>query len=128
MTSQSSGSPRKVPAALSLSPGAVITQYVRDNAQTQVLNITQQLDNGIRFLDFRIMMEGDKKDWYGLHMLETNQAAFSYLQQVVTQSRLILSQVRAWMDQHPQEIVVMWLSKHGSECAKGNDQYPGDFI
>ena len=28
------------------------------------------------------------------------------------------------MDAHPTEIVVLWLSKHGSVCAKGESQYP----
>jgi hypothetical protein len=28
------------------------------------------------------------------------------------------------MRAHPNEIVVLWLSKHGSVCSKGNDQYP----
>jgi len=35
-----------------------------------------------------------------------------------------LSQIRAWLDSHPQEIVVLWLSKHGNPCATGDDQYP----
>eukprot|EP00051_Salpingoeca_urceolata_P020692 m.313741 g.313741 ORF g.313741 m.313741 type:complete len:150 (+) comp19664_c0_seq23:4575-5024(+) len=29
--------------------------FIRDQAKTQGLNITEQLENGIRFLDFRIM-------------------------------------------------------------------------
>ena len=33
-------------------------------------------------MDFRIMYEHDSKDWYGLHMLQTNAKALSYLQQV----------------------------------------------
>jgi hypothetical protein len=35
-----------------------------------------------------------------------------------------LREIRAWLDAHPQELLVIEISKHGSECAKGNDQYP----
>jgi hypothetical protein len=29
------------------------------------------------------------------------------------------------LDAHKEEVIVMWMSKHGSECAKGQAQYPG---
>ena len=29
------------------------------------------------------------------------------------------------MDEHPSELLVLWMSKHGSECNTGQDQYPG---
>jgi len=35
-----------------------------------------------------------------------------------------LTQIRTWLDSHPKEIVVIWVSKHGSACSTGNDQYP----
>eukprot|EP00978_Attheya_sp_CCMP212_P022983 scaffold69523_cov51-Attheya_sp.AAC.2 len=38
-----------------------IEDFLRLQAQTQKLSITAQLDNGIRFIDFRIMFEQDKK-------------------------------------------------------------------
>jgi hypothetical protein len=38
-----------------------IEDFLRLQAQTQKLSITEQLDNGIRFIDFRIMYEQDKK-------------------------------------------------------------------
>jgi len=97
---------------LGIAPEA-ITDFVRANAQTQHLNVSAQLQSGIRFMDFRIMYEHDSKDWYGLHCVQTNQKAFSYLQQI-----------RQWMDEHPSELVVLWMSKHGSECKTGQDQYP----
>ena len=33
-------------------------------------------------------------------------------------------QIRDWMDEHPEEVVVLWLSRHGSTGSTGNDQYP----
>lgn len=97
---------------IGIAPGA----WIRTQAQTQVLNVTQQLDNGIRFIDFRNMYTGTgllNFDWYGLHFVQTNQKAVTYLQAI-----------RDWMDAHPTEIIAMWLSKHGSQCYTGNDQYP----
>ena len=76
--------------------------------------MTQQLQNGVRFLDLRVMYESQQKEWYGLHFLQTNNQALQYFREV-----------RAWMDEHPSEIVVIWLSKHGDQCANGTDQYPG---
>ncbi len=91
--------------------------FVRQQAQTQALTVTQQLDNGIRFLDLRMMYEysarKDKKDWYSLHLLQSNKPMLSYL-----------TEIRDWLVAHPSEVVVLWLSKHGSVCAKGEDQYP----
>jgi hypothetical protein len=88
-----------------------IGAFIRKQAQTQALTVSQQLDNGIRFLDFRVMQTG--RQWRALHMLETNKRAVTYLQEV-----------RTWLDAHPTEVVVIWLSKHGSPCKNGSDQYP----
>ena len=33
--------------------------------------------------------------------------------------------VRAWLDAHPSEIITLWISKHGNECATGNEAYAG---
>jgi hypothetical protein len=49
-------------------------------------------------------------DWYSLHFMESNQKALVYL-----------TQVREWLDAHPQELVVFWLSRHGSTC---ETEYP----
>ena len=38
---------------------------------------------------------------------------------------LVPCQVRAWLDAHPTEVVVLWLSKHGNNCATGNEAYAG---
>lgn len=35
-----------------------------------------------------------------------------------------LTEAKNWMDKHPGEFLVLWLSRHGNECSTGNDQYP----
>lgn len=91
-----------------------LEEFFRMQAKTQQLTLTQQLDNGIRFLDIRIMWEPDKNAWYSIHFMQSKKPAEEYLKEI-----------RRWMDAHPQEVVVIWLSKHGSPSATGNDQYPG---
>ena len=48
------------------------------------------------------------------------------------QSNLIaskyLEEIRKWVDSNPNEIVVLWLSKHGSPCATGEEQYPNTTV
>lgn len=92
-----------------------IEDFMRSGAQTQDLTITQQLDAGIRFLDVRMMLEytDDTPEWYSLHMMQSRDLSIKYFHDI-----------RSWMDAHPTEVVVMWLSKHGNECATGQDQYP----
>lgn len=92
-----------------------VEDFIRQQSKTQQLNITSQLNNGIRFIDFRQMLEyqDDPPQWYSLHFMQSLETAKEYYREV-----------REWMDQHPQEIVVLWVSKHGSECATGQDQYP----
>lgn len=45
---------------LNILPGD-IEEFLRLQSKTQQLNIVQQLDNGIRFIDFRIMMDKHSK-------------------------------------------------------------------
>ena len=101
---------------IQLLPGE-LEDFLRDQSKTQRLNITGQLNGGIRFLDVRIMMEEEGKSWYGVHFMQTRRPVMDYL-----------IQIRQWLDDHPQEIVVMWLSKHGVPGATGEDQYPGASI
>ena len=89
-----------------------IEDFIRQQAMTQGLNITGQLDAGVRFIDLRIMEE-TTEIWRSLHFLQSHQTALNYL-----------SQIKDWLVGHPKEIVVVWLSKHGSECKTGTDQYP----
>ena len=99
----------------------VLGDFIRQQAQTQGLNVQEQLDNGVRFLDLRTMFEYSDKirhpDWYSLHFLQSNQKMMVYL-----------TTIRDWLVKHPTEVVVLWLSKHGSACAKGADQYPNTSI
>jgi len=60
------------------------------------------------------MYESQQNEWYGLHFLETNSMVKQYF-----------TEMREWMDEHQSEMVVIWMSKHGDQCAKGNDQFPG---
>ena len=95
--------------------------FIRQRAITQGINITQQLDSGIRFLDFRITYSrGPQKTdpsapyhWYCLHMVESNQRAMAYL-----------AEIRTWMDQHPSEIIVIWFSHHGDQGADNPYEVP----
>ena len=131
---------------------------VRDQAVTQGITIMEQLDAGVRFLDFRVAWRGDDqpvtstseilagglnfaehhditnladygrastgmadflgleidkgtfeggresvgRGWYGVHSALTKRPAMFYL-----------VQLRAWLDSHPDEIVVLWLTQHG---------------
>ena len=52
-------------------------------------------------------------EWRSLHFLQSNGLAIEYMKEI-----------RHWMEVHPHEIIVLWISKHGSECAKGEEQYP----
>jgi hypothetical protein len=93
----------------------MIEDFMRIGAQTQDLSVTQQLEAGIRFLDIRMMLEysDSPAQWYSLHMMQSTGTSLQYFKDI-----------RAWMDAHPSEVVVMWLSKHGNECATGEEQYP----
>jgi len=87
---------------------------LRRNSLTQKLTITQQLNNGIRFLDLRMMYEHDKKEWYSLHFLQSKQSFKSYLKSI-----------RDWIDAHPSEILVILLTRHGDVALSGNAAFPG---
>ena len=93
---------------------AKVGQYIRSQAQTQRLDITAQLDNGLRFVDFRTMYTAGpdsgsfgEHDWYGLHLVQTNNKSMGYL-----------TQIRDWLLAHPAEVVAIWISRHGNVCAK----------
>eukprot|EP01006_Ploeotia_vitrea_P054566 TRINITY_DN67901_c1_g2_i2.p2 TRINITY_DN67901_c1_g2~~TRINITY_DN67901_c1_g2_i2.p2 ORF type:complete len:444 (-),score=34.81 TRINITY_DN67901_c1_g2_i2:1231-2562(-) len=99
-------------------PPHLVGPFIKQFAQTQWLNVTEQLDSGVRYLDFRIMYTlGEvivgKKEWYCIHFLQTHKTALHYLQEV-----------QQWVKAHPKEIVTLTLSRHGNVCNKGNDQYP----
>lgn len=96
----------------------VAGRFIRENGQTQGLDLVSMLDSGVRFVDFRVMYtdapsKSSGKDWYCLHGCQTRQTAKAYLQKA-----------RQWLDEHPTEIVVFWCSRHGNTDATGTQQYP----
>ena len=124
---------------LNLNPesGVVTGDWVRSQVKTQDLDLVAQLNNGIRFFDLRTMyMESpassifpeapvpsdvpevskspNYNNWYGLQYVRTHHNSLDFLRQI-----------RGWLDKHPTEIVVLWISKAGNACANGQDQYPG---
>ena len=114
----------KLAALLHVSTSVIpdsLEDYMRMQGATQGLTVIQQLNSGIRFLDLRAMFEytDDRKNappgskWYSLHLLESNEIFLKYLQQIKT-----------WIEAHKCEVVVLWISKHGSECSVGEEQYP----
>ncbi|KRX04827.1 PLC-like phosphodiesterase, TIM beta/alpha-barrel domain [Pseudocohnilembus persalinus] len=92
--------------------------YGKTQAKCQTLTIKEQLDNGIRWLDLRAVLSQDTptsltQNWYGLHFMQTQTKLLDLSQQI-----------RDWMDQHKEEIVVLQLTYHGEECYSETD-YPG---
>lgn len=97
---------------VSILPGE-LEDFIRMQAKTQQLTLTQQLDNGIRFLDMRIMRQPNDGRWYSVHFMQTKQTVETYWREI-----------RNWLDAHPEEVVVLWLSRDGNPSATGQDQYP----
>uniref|UniRef100_A0A7S1FDN4 Phosphatidylinositol-specific phospholipase C X domain-containing protein n=1 Tax=Noctiluca scintillans TaxID=2966 RepID=A0A7S1FDN4_NOCSC len=97
----------------------VAGSFIRSLGQTQGLNITSLLDAGVRFVDLRIMYTGkpdtlfSRRDWYSLHGCQSQHRVITHLQHV-----------RRWLDEHPKEILVFWVSRHGGNAMTGTDQYP----
>ena len=77
-------------------------------------------EGGLRFIDFRTLYSSGKKgkkDWFSLHGCQTNSPSLDYLKQV-----------RQWLDLHPHEMVVFWISRHGDVSLNGTKQYPGTTV
>lgn len=98
-------------------PPGELEDFMRIHAKTQQLTLSQQLDNGIRFLDLRIMYEKKITEsvgtWYSIHGLQSKHPIVHYW-----------DELRRWLDNHPREIVLVSLSRHGNPQATGEDQYP----
>uniref|UniRef100_A0A0G4FDC4 Phosphatidylinositol-specific phospholipase C X domain-containing protein n=1 Tax=Chromera velia CCMP2878 TaxID=1169474 RepID=A0A0G4FDC4_9ALVE len=95
-----------------LTPGG----WIRDEAITHGLNVTEQLNAGVRWLDFRLMKNGPdaSKDSYTLHFVQGNTRVGEYF-----------SAIRSWVDAHPGEVVLIYTSRHGGVCERGEDAFPG---
>lgn len=96
-----------------------IGEFGRNQSQSQALNITQQLLNGVRYLDFRITFTAPPNttsfrhglyNWYCLHFMQSYNISLDYLEQV-----------HDFLVSHPTEIIVLLFSWHGNPC---NITYP----
>jgi hypothetical protein len=79
----------------------------RGLAEAQQLNLKEQLDSGIRFMDFRAIVHDGV--WKGVHCVVTYAPLEKYL-----------GDLADWMHAHPKEVVVIQLSSHGSS----NEDWP----
>eukprot|EP00760_Papus_ankaliazontas_P011440 PhM_4_TR14775/c0_g1_i1/m.74195 len=98
-----------------------VGEYIRRQAQTQTIDVIQQLEAGIRFFDVRVTFTAPASesssshervlDWYGVHFTQTNHPVWTYL-----------DDINSWLIEHPKEVIVLWISQHGRAC--GN-VFPG---
>merc|ERR1712166_391573 len=88
-------------------------KFIRDIAQTQILDLAGQLDNGIRFLDFRLCVNSTSapKQWYVWHGVMSGTPAIE-----------LLEPVRTWL-QSNNETIVIFMSHHGDESCTGASCY-----
>lgn len=102
-------------ATLSVLLRAFPVTILRNLAVAQTLTVSQQLDAGIRFFDLRATVErglGKKPyTWYGYHSFLTRNPLAVYLQEIAR-----------WLDQHPTEVVVLFVSHFGN--TNNLNQYP----
>ncbi|XP_053436845.1 PI-PLC X domain-containing protein 1 [Nycticebus coucang] len=65
---------------------------------TQGLDVTEQLDAGVRYLDLRIahMLQGSEKNLHFVHMLYTTALVED-----------TLTEISEWLEKHPQEVVIL---------------------
>ncbi|XP_049624525.1 PI-PLC X domain-containing protein 1 [Suncus etruscus] len=65
---------------------------------TQALNVTEQLDAGVRYLDLRVahMLEGSEKNLHFVHMVYTT---------VLVEDTL--TEISEWLESHPREVVIL---------------------
>ncbi|XP_047394235.1 PI-PLC X domain-containing protein 1 [Sciurus carolinensis] len=65
---------------------------------TQALDVTEQLDAGVRYLDLRIahMLQGSEKNLHFVHMVYTTALVED-----------TLTEISEWLEQHPREVVIL---------------------
>lgn len=80
--------------------GISFSDELRTLSITQNLDLPSQASAGIRLFDFRI--EYSSNEWRGVHFVQTNHSIKRYLRPL-----------RKWIDDHPNEIFVFWISRHG---------------
>ena len=75
--------------------GFVVTQVAHRWAKTQDRSILQQLEDGVRYLDLRVIYRDSKKDFYTVHGL------------YCPILDAILSQIETFLSENPKEIIVI---------------------
>ncbi|XP_024905802.1 PI-PLC X domain-containing protein 1 [Pteropus alecto] len=65
---------------------------------TQALNVTEQLDAGVRYLDLRVahMLEGSARNLHFVHMMYTTALVED-----------TLTEISEWLENHPREVVIL---------------------
>ncbi|XP_055123887.1 PI-PLC X domain-containing protein 1 isoform X1 [Symphalangus syndactylus] len=65
---------------------------------TQALDVTEQLDAGVRYLDLRVahMLEGSEKNLHFVHMVYTTALVED-----------TLTEISEWLERHPHEVVIL---------------------
>lgn len=100
-----------------------IGDFMRNQSRAQGLTITEQLNAGSRFVDFRntwtappgMTTNATNEDWYGVHFCQTQQPSWSFWLELYE-----------WIVAHPTELIVVWISKHGDNCGTTYDGIPLD--
>ncbi|NXS39100.1 PLCX1 protein, partial [Balaeniceps rex] len=93
-----SGNESKLVKFLNKCIPCIVNPIIMKWSTTQVLTVTEQLEAGIRYLDFRIAHKANdpSMDLYFVHMVYTT---------VTVQD--ILWEVLRWLETHPQEVVIL---------------------
>lgn len=75
--------------------GFGVTKIARNWAKAQGRSVAQQLDDGVRFLDLRVIYRDSKKDFYTVHGLYGPSL------------NDVLSQINKFLQQNPKEIIII---------------------
>jgi hypothetical protein len=75
--------------------GYAVTGFTKLWSKTQNRSILQQLEDGYRYLDLRVVYRDDKKAYYKVHGLYGSSLD------------AVLKQIKTFIDQHPKEILII---------------------
>ncbi|XP_055658028.1 PI-PLC X domain-containing protein 1 isoform X2 [Falco peregrinus] len=97
-TSDISGNESKLVKFLNKCMPCIVRPIIMKWSTTQVLTVTEQLEAGVRYLDFRIAHKANdpSANLYFVHMVYTT---------ITVQD--ILWEVLRWLETHPQEVVIL---------------------
>ncbi|NXV82897.1 PLCX1 protein, partial [Atlantisia rogersi] len=93
-----SGNESKVVKFLNKCMPCIVHPIIMKWSTTQVLTVTEQLEAGVRYLDFRIAHKANdpSMNLYFVHMVYTT---------ITVQD--ILCEVLRWLETHPQEVIIL---------------------